>query len=167
MSKMLNLYFKDKPYYDQCRRYRKRQKAFRKKLKKQAKEFCPWSGWYMHEMIKTMLEFYHKTYLAGDCCWSEESRIEEIATSIGVARYWADELDRLEDLENAELIELAQKDKAFDKYVAAWEKKINTKVDDSSHKEVLLGGLAEEYLHDKYTKAMYKVIGEHIWEWCD
>ena len=167
MSKMLNLYFTDKHYYDQCKRYNKRQKAFRKKLKKQAKNFHPWSGWYMQEMIKTMLDFYHKTYLAGDCCWSNESRIEEIATSLGVACYWADELDRLEDLENAELIELAQKDKAFDKYVAAWEKKINTKVDDSSHKEVLLGGLAEEYLHDKYTKAMYKVIGEHIWEWCD
>ena len=58
-------------------------------------------------------------------------------------------------------------DKAFDKYIAAWEKKVNVTIDDSNNKEALLGGLADDYLTNKYTKAMYKIIGEHIWEWCD
>lgn len=163
----IKLWFTDRPYYRQWKRYTSMQKGFRKQLKKQAKEFCPWSGWYMHEMIKTMLRFYHKTYLAKDCCWSEEGRLEEKATSLGVALHWADELDRIEDLEYNELIEIAQKDKAFEKYVAAWEKKVNATIDDSNHKEALLSGIAEEYLNEKYTKAMYKIIGEHIWEWYD
>ena len=163
----IKLWFTDRPYYEQWKRYMKRQDAVRKKLKKQVKEFCPWSGYYMHEIIRTMLEFYHKTYLAKDCCWSEDGRLEEIATSLGVALHWADELDRIEDLEYNELIEIAQKDKAFAKYVSVWENKCNCRLDDSNHKEALLGGIAEAYLNEKYTKAMYKIIGEHIWEWCD
>ena len=99
MFRTIKLYFSNRAYYEQYKRYIKRQKAVRKKLRKLAKEFCPWSGWYMNEMIKTMLHFYHKTYLAKDCCWSEESRLEEKATSLGVALHWADELDRIEDLE--------------------------------------------------------------------
>ena len=79
MFKELKLYFTNRSRYNQWRRYKKIQKAYRKKLIKQAKEFCPWSGWYMYKMTTTMLEFYHKTYAAGDLCYSEESRIKKIA----------------------------------------------------------------------------------------
>lgn len=163
----IKLYFTDRPYYTQWRRYTARQKAVRKKLKKQAKEFCPWSGYYMHEMVKTMLEFYHKTYLAGDCCWSEEGRVEEIATTLGVALHWAEALERIDTLEDDELINIAQKDVAFKEYIAAWETKAEASVAEASQPDVLLASLAAEYLTEKYTKAMYQVIGEHLWEWCD
>ena len=96
----IKLYFTNRHYYEQWKRYTKLQKKYRKELKKQAKEFCPWSGWYMNEMIKTMLEFYHKTYLAGDCCWREEGSREEIATTLGVAVHWAEDLDNIDDLED-------------------------------------------------------------------
>jgi hypothetical protein len=33
--------------------------------------------------------------------------------------------------------------------------------------EALLSGVAYTYLEEKYTKALYNIIGEHIWEWCD
>ncbi len=167
MFRKIKLYFTDRPYYEQLKRYEKLQKAVRKKLKKQVKNFCPWSGYYMHEMVKTMLEFYHKTYLAGDCCWREKSGVEEIATSLGVAMHWAEELERLNDMYEEEVISIAQKDEAFDKYVSDWEAKIGSKISECNHPDALLAGLAEEYLTEKYTKAMYKVIGEHIWEWCD
>lgn len=167
MFRAIKLYFTDRHYYEQRKRYLKRQKAVRKKLRKQVKNFCPWSGYYMHEIIKTMLEFYHKTYLAGDCCWREEGSREEIATSLGVACRWADELENLDDLEDAELISIAQKDKAFEEYVSSWEQKAGVKISESNHKEALISSLAYEYLEEKYTKALYNIIGEHIWEWCD
>jgi hypothetical protein len=78
----LKLYFTDRPYYKQWKPYMKRQKAVRKELKKQAKEFCPWSGYYMHKMIVTMLEFYYKTYEAKDCCWSESAWNGKVAESL-------------------------------------------------------------------------------------
>lgn len=152
-----------KQNYEQRKRYKKRLKNVRKKLKKQATEFRPWSGWYMHEMIKTMLEFYHETYLAKDCCWSEEGILEEIATSLGVALHWANELDRLDGLEDKELLEITKNSVAFEKYVTDWENKVGHKADNTQ----MLAGLAMSFLTEKYTKAMYKIIGEHIWEWCD
>lgn len=152
-----------KQNYEQRKRYKKRLKNVRKKLKKQATEFRPWSGWYMHEMIKTMLEFYHEIYLARDCCWSEERRLEEIATSLGVALHWANELDRLDGLEDKELIEITKNSVAFEKYATDWENKVGHKADNTQ----MLAGLAMSFLTEKYTKAMYKIIGEHIWEWCD
>lgn len=152
-----------KKNYEQRKRYKKRLKNVRKKLKKQATEFRPWSGWYMHEMIKTMLEFYHETYLARDCCWSEERILEEIATSLGVALHWANELDRLDGLEDKELLEITKNSVAFEKYVTDWENKVGHKADNTK----MLAGLAMSFLTEKYTKAMYKIIGEHIWEWCD
>jgi hypothetical protein len=169
MFRGIKLWFTDRNYYYQRKRYVKLQKEYRKKLTKQAKEFCPWSGYYMHEMIKTMLEFYHKTYLAGDCCWSEEGRIEEIATSLGVTKHWADELDKLDNLCDKELLEIAQTSLgvAFDKYVAAYEDKIALKISESNHKDILLSSLAQEFLTEKYTQALYNSIGKHIWEWCD
>lgn len=152
-----------KQNYEQRKRYKKRLKNVRKKLKKQATEFRPWSGWYMHEMIKTMLEFYHETYLAKYCCWSEEGILEEIATSLGVALHWANELDRLDGLEDKELLEITKNSVAFEKYVTDWENKVGHKADNTQ----MLAGLAMSFLTEKYTKAMYKIIGEHIWEWCD
>lgn len=167
MLRGIKLFFTDKPYYVQWKHYMKRQKAVRKKLKKQAKNFCPWSGYYMHEIIKTMLEFYHKTYLAGDCCWREDESREEIAASLGVAVHWAEELDRLDNLEEEELVSIAQKDTVFEEYITVWEQKIGAKISESNHPDTMLAGLAEEYLTEKYTKALYNIIGEHIWEWCD
>ena len=164
----LKLYFTDRPYYKQWKPYMKRQKAFRKAMKLQAKDFCPWSGWYMNEMVKLMLKFYTETYEAGDCCWREtESRLE-LAKSMRKALDFAEKLELIEDMESAELIALAKKDKiAFVNYVKAWETKIGATVAESSHPEALMASLAEEYLIEKYTKGMYKIIGEHIWEWCD
>ena len=163
----IKLYFTDRPYYEQWKRYTKLQKRVRKAMKLQAKDFCPWSGWYMNEMVKLMLKFYTETYEAGDCCWREtESRLE-IAKFMRQALDYAEKLEIIEDLDYIELIEIAKQDKAFDKYIADWEKQVNATIDDSNHKEALLGGLADDYLTDKYTKAMYKIIGEHLWEWCD
>ena len=163
----IKLYFTDRPYYYQRKRYMKLQKKYRKELKKQAKEFCPWSGWYMNEMIKTMLNFYHETYLAGDCCWSEESRVAEIAVSLGVAREYAKELENLDALDYEELIGIAQENDDFDEYVIAWEQEVGVKISESNQPDSLLSALAYEYLEEKYTRAMYNIIGEHIWEWCD
>ena len=167
MFRGIKLYFTDRYYYEQRRHYLKRQKAVRKKLKKQAKEFCPWSGYYMHEMIKTMLEFYHKTYLSGDCLWRDEGSREEIATCLGVAKHWAEDLDNLDDLEDGELIAIAQKDEAFNERVAAWEAEAGKPISEHFYKDALLAYIAYDYLENKYTKAMYNIIGEHIWEWCD
>lgn len=163
----IKLYFTDRKYYEQWKRYTKLQKTFRKKLMKQAKEFCPWSGWYMNEMIKTMLNFYHETYLAGDCCWSEESRVAEIAVSLGVALEYAKELENLDDLGDEELIGIAQENDDFDEYVTAWEQKVGAKISESNQPDSLLSALAYEYLEEKYTTALYNNIGEHIWEWRD
>lgn len=163
MFRSIKLYFKDRKYYEERKRYLMLQKSARKKLQKMAKKFCPWSGYYMHEMIRLMLEFYAITYRNGDCCWSEEERLEEIATSLGVALHWANELDRLDGLEDKELLEITKNSVAFEKYVTDWENKVGHKADNTQ----MLAGLALSFLTEKYTKAMYKIIGEHIWEWCD
>ena len=163
----IKLYFTDREYYHQRKRYLKRQKAVRKELKQQAKEFCPWSGYYMHKMIKTMLEFYHATYLAGDCCWREKSGVEEIATCLGVAKHWSDALDGLDDLDDDAVIQTAQKDAEFEDYVSAWEYKAGATISESNHPDSMLAALAYEYLEEKYTTALYNIIGKHIWEWCD
>lgn len=167
MFQTIKLFFTDRDYYKQLKRYKKLQKAVRKELKKQAKEFCPWSGYYFHKMVVTMLEFYHKIYLSGDCCWSERTRIDKITKSLADILKLAEDLDNLDNLEDSEMFEIASKDKAFAKYVAAWEKEVDINLEESSKKETLLGGLADSYLNDKYTKAMYKAIGEHLWDWCD
>lgn len=169
MFRMIKLYFTDKPLYEQRKRYSKLQKEYRNKLKKQAKEFRPWSGWYMHEMIKTMLEFYYKTYAAGDCCYRDDVSREEIADCLAAAKQWADELDKLEELEDDELLNIVQTDYAnlFSEYIIDWEEKTDFKIFESNHKDVLLSSLALEFLTEKYTQALYSIIGKHIWEWCD
>lgn len=162
MFKILKLYFTNRSYYNQRKRYKKLQKEYRKKLMKQAKEFCPWSGWYMHAMMKTMLEFYYKTYEAGNCCWSVEERIKKIAAQTKKALDYAHDLDTYEDLGEEELLAIAEKEYGFKKYVEKWEKKTGTKANSK-----LMYGIAFDYYEKKYTEALYNIIGKHIWEWCD
>ena len=158
----IKLWFTNRPYYEQWKRYMKRQDAVRKKLKKLVKEFCPWSGYYMHEMVRTMLDFYQETYLAGDCCWSEENRLEEIATCLSITKHWADELERINELETDELINIAGTDPEFDKYLENWTKTHEMQVTDKNR-----GYLAYDFLEKIYTERLYNNIGKHIWEWCD
>ena len=98
MFRAIKLWFKDRNYYNQRKRYLKLQTTFRKELKKQAKDFCPWSGYYMHKMIVTMLDFYYKTYEAQDCCWSESAWTGRIAASLKEVLEVAADLDKIDDL---------------------------------------------------------------------
>ena len=163
MFKSIKLWFTDRDYYYQRKRYLKLQKEYRKKLIKQAKEFCPWSGWYFNEMVKTMLEFYNKTYVAGDCCWSEKCRVQRIAAETEKALQSAIDLDTYEDLDNSELIKLAESEPGFIKFKEAYEKKMGSKIENN----LILYGVACDYYEKKYTTALYDNIGKHIWEWCD
>lgn len=164
MFKTIKLYFIDRNYYHKRKRYRTLQKEYRKKLKNLAKEFCPWSGYYMHQMVVTMLEFYYKTYEAKDCCWSESTWNGKVAASLKEALDVVAELDKLDNLEYSELIEIAQKDDSqFTDYVKQYEDKVGYLMDS----EALLSGVAEAYLEKKYTTILYNIIGNHIWEWCD
>ena len=164
MFKAIKLWFTDRKYYYQRKRYMKLQKTYRNEMKKQSKEFCPWSGYYMHKMIVTMLEFYHKTYEAHDCCWSESAWNGKVAASLKDALDVAEELDKIDDLEYSELITVANKDgKAFEDYLKKYEEKVGYLMDS----EALLSGVAYNYLENKYTTTFYNIIGNHIWEWCD
>lgn len=168
MLRAIKLYFTDRSYYKQWKRYSKRQKAARKTMRAHADKFCPWSGWYMHEMIKYMLQFYTETYERGDCCWRESDSRLKLAESMRQALGYAEKLESMESMSAKDILATAKKDKiAFINYVKAWEAKVDLKIEDSNHADALMESLAEEYLTDKYTKAMYKIIGEHIWEWCD
>ena len=160
----ITLFFTNKSHYYERKRYLKRQKAVRKELKKQVKEFCPWSGYYMHKMICTMLEFYNKTYEAGDCCWSTEERVKKISAQTKKALDYAHDLDTYEDLGEAELIAIAEKEPSFKKYLEKWEKKTGL---DTKETPALLYGVAFDYFEKKYTEGLYNIIGKHIWEWCD
>ena len=162
MFKVIRLYFKNRPYYEQRKRYMKLQKEYRKKLKKQAKEFCPWSGYYMHEIIKTMLEFYYDTYKAGDCCWSESAHTGKVARSLYDVLLAAEALEKIDELETSDLITIADAIADFEQYKLDYEKQTETKITDK-----MLGYVAYAFLEQYYTKKMYQVIGEHIWEWCD
>lgn len=163
MFKSIKLWFTDRDYYYQRKRYMKLQKEYRKKLIKQAKEFCPWSGWYLNEMVKTMLEFYNKTYVAGDCCWSEKCRVQRIAAETEKALKHAQDLDTYEDLDTNELLARAEAEPGFVKYLEKWRKKLDTKTEDRR----LLYGVACSYYEAKYTTALYDQIGKHVWGWCD
>ena len=157
----VKLYFTDKPYYDQWKRYTKLQKRARTAMKKQIKDFCPWSGYYMNEMVKVMLKFYKETYEAGDCCWREtESRLK-IADSLKQTYDYAEKLELIEDMEEAELIALAKKDKiAFVNYVKTWEAKVDLKIEDSNHADALLAGLAEHFLRHIHADDLQAFSGQ-------
>lgn len=158
----IKLFFTDRDYYKQRKRYIKRQKAVRKILRKKVNKFCPWSGYYIHDMIVTMLEFYHKTYIAKDCCWSIPERLDKIASSLEEVLHYAEELDRIDDIECEELIKIAEAESTFTDYLFDFTKRTETEVTDKN-----LGYLAYDFLEKFYTKKMYSLIGEHIWEWCD
>lgn len=164
MFKTIKLYFSNRTYYEQYKRYTKLQKKYRKKLMKLAKEFCPWSGWYMYEMMKIMLEFYNETYEAGDCCWSTEERVKKIAAQTKRALEYAQDLETYEDLSEEELIALAEKEYGFKKYLEKWEKKSGL---DTKRNPALLYGVAWDYFEKKYTEGLYNIVGKHIWGWCD
>lgn len=160
----ITLYFTDREYYEQRRRYLALQKAARRKLKKLADDFCPWSGYYMHEMIRCMLEFYAITYKNGDCCWSETDRRLRIAKELDTALVYASRLDAIEEVESdKELLVLAQKEPEFEAWVENWTKQF----EDCEVSERLLPGLAYSYFEEKYTRLMYETIGKYIWGWCD
>ena len=163
MFRTIKLWFTDRNYYYQRKRYMKLQKEYRKKLIKQAKEFCPWSGWYLNEMVKTMLEFYNKTYTAGDCCWSEKCRVHRIAAETEKALRAAQDLDTYEDLDTDELIKLAEAEPGFIKFKEAWEKRTGI----TSETKMQLYSIAWDYYEKKYTTALYDNIGKHIWGWRD
>lgn len=164
MFKTIKLWFTDRNYYHQRKRFMKKQKAVRKELKKQAKEFCPWSGYYMHKMICTMLNFYHQVYEDKDCCWSESACEGKVARSLKEAVDAATNLDWIDDLDEDQLISVARKDGvAFYNFLKQYEEKVGFNVETKS----LLSGVAYSYLEKKYTRKLYNTIGEHIWEWMD
>ena len=142
MFKSIKLFFTDRPYYEQRKRYLKRQKAVRKKLKKQVKEFCPWSGYSIHKMIQTMLEFYQEAYEAGDCAWSEDTRTKQIAGQIAKAVEHAKMLDKIEEAETCELIDIAT-EPGFEKWLNSLERAGHIIKRDNIH---ILSDLAYEYL---------------------
>jgi hypothetical protein len=162
MFRGIKLYFTNKPYYEQRKRYMKRQKAVRKKLKELATDFCPWSGCYMHEVIKTMLEFYFETYKAGDCCWCESTHTEDVARTLFDALLCAENLDKIDDLEAGDLIAIAEAIPDFEQFKIDYETKFGSLSIDG-----MLGYAAYEFLEQYYTRKMYNLIGEHIWEWWD
>lgn len=160
----IKLFFTDRERYEARKRYLNRQRAVRNELKKKAKDFCPWSGWYMHDMILTMLKFYHEVYEAKDCCWSESAWNGKVAASLKEALDMAAKLDQIDDFEYTELIKIAREDgEAFSQYVKQYEEKVGYLMDS----EALFGGVAYNYLEKKYTTALYNIIGNHIWEWMD
>lgn len=160
MFKLIHLYFKDRSRYESRKRYIKLQKEYRKKLKKQAEEFCPWSGYYMHEVVVTMLEFYYKTYEAKDCCWTESACNGTVAKSLKEALDYAEKLDKLDAMNCLDITPLAEEYlEEFNAYC--------DKLDDSTYVEKYKDWIAYEFLEKKYTSELYNIIGKHIWEWCD
>lgn len=159
----LKLWFTNRPYYEQWKRYMKRQDAVQKKLKQKANEFCPWSGYYMHDMIKTMLEFYHDVYSAKDCCWSESARLGKIEKSLAETLSYFDLLEKIDEADtDSELLPMAEAEPEFEDYLKFWAEKNDIKVTDI-HRPYL----AYSFLEKIYTERLYNSIGKHIWEWCD
>jgi hypothetical protein len=141
----------------------KLQKEYRKKLKKQTKELCPWSGYYMHEMIKVMLEFYHAVYKAKDCCWSESARLGKIEESLAETLQYFDLLEQIDEVDaESELLPRAEAEPGFKIYLQEWSKE-----NDMPVTEVMRPYLAYSFLEKIYTERLYNNIGKHIWEWCD
>lgn len=163
MFKSIKLWFTNRDYYYQRKRYLKLQRNVRRKLRKQLSEFCPWSGYYMHEMIKIMLEFYHAVYKAKDCCWSESARLGKIEKSLAETLQYFDLLEQLEEVDaESELLPQAEAEPGFKNYLQEWSKENDMQVTD-----VMRPYLAYSFLEKIYTERLYNSIGKHIWEWCD
>ena len=163
MFKSIKLWFTNRDYYYQRKRYLKLQRNVRRKLRKQLSEFCPWSGYYMHEMIKTMLEFYHAVYKATDCCWSESARLGKIEKSLAETLQYFDMLEQIDEVDaESELLPRAEAEPEFKAYLQKWSEENNMQVT-----EVMRPYLAYSFLEKVYTERLYNSIGKHIWEWCD
>ena len=163
MFKSIKLWFTDRNYYHQRKRYLKLQRAVRRKIRKQLSEFCPWSGYYMHEMIKTMLEFYHAVYKATDCCWSESARLGKIEKSLAETLQYFDMLEQIDEVDaESELLPRAEAEPEFKTYLQKWSEENDMQVTD-----VMRPYLAYSFLEKIYTERLYNSIGKHIWEWCD
>ena len=165
MFRGIKLWFTNKPYYHQRKRYMKLQKTYRAKLQKQAKEFCPWSGWYIHEMVKTMLEFYEKTYTAQDCCWTTEEHTNKVAEQVRIALDFSAKLDMIDDVDSCdELIPFA---KEYSEEFSAYCDEVNKRLEDETYAKRFPGYVAYEFLEKKYTSELYNTIGKYIWGWYD
>lgn len=163
MFKSIKLWFTNRDYYYQRKRYLKLQRNVRRKLRKQLSEFCPWSGYYMHEMIKIMLEFYYAVYKAKDCCWSESARLGKIEKSLAETLQYFDLLEQLDEVDaESELLPQAEAEPGFKNYLQKWSKENDMQVTD-----VMRPYLAYSFLEKIYTERLYNSIGKHIWEWCD
>lgn len=163
MFKSIKLWFTDRDYYHQRKRYLKLQRNVRRKLRKQLSEFCSWSGYYMHEMIKIMLEFYHAVYQAKDCCWSESARLGKIEKSLAETLQYFDLLEQIDEVDaESELLPRAEAEPGFKPYLQEWSKENDMQVTD-----VMRPYLAYSFLEKIYTERLYNNIGKHIWEWCD
>lgn len=163
MFKSIKLWFTDRDYYHQRKRYLKLQRNVRHKLRKQLSEFCPWSGYYMHEMIKIMLEFYHAVYQAKDCCWSESARLGKIEKSLAETLQYFELLEQIDEVDaESELLPRAEAEPDFKAYLQEWSKENDMQVTD-----VMRPYLAYSFLEKIYTERLYNSIGKHIWEWCD
>ena len=163
MFKSIKLWFTDRDYYHQRKRYLKLQRNVRRKLRKQLSEFCPWSGYYMHEMIKIMLEFYHAVYQAKDCCWSESARLGKIEKSLAETLQYFELLEQIDEVDaESELLPRAEAEPGFKPYLQEWSKENDMQVTD-----VMRPYLAYSFLEKIYTERLYNSIGKHIWEWCD
>jgi hypothetical protein len=162
MFSRIKLYFTNKPYYEQQRRYMKRQKVVRKHLKKLAKDFCPWSGNYMHEIVKTMIKFYFETYEAKDCCWSESAHTGKTARTLFDVLLCAEGIDKIDELESTDLLAIANANPDFEQYKKDFEDRSGSIITDKT-----VGYVAYAFLEQYYTRKMYTLIGEHIWEWGD
>ena len=163
MFKSIKLWFTNRDYYYQRKRYLKLQRNVRRKLRKQLSEFCPWSGYYMHEMIKIMLEFYYAVYKAKDCCWSESARLGKIEKSLAETLQYFDLLEQLDEVDaESELLPQAEAEPGFKNYLQEWSKENDMQVTD-----VMRPYLAYSFLEKIYTERLYNSIGKHIWEWCD
>ena len=159
----LKLFLTNKPYYKQWRYYTKCRKTVQKKLKQKIKYFCPWSGYYIHEIVKIMIDFYHEIYSSHSCCWSEDERIEKIASSLTKVKSYIEKLEELDDLELEEILNTASCFSDFNSYVAKYAEKCGFEEVPENIKPYL----AYDFLEKKYTTSIYNLIGENIWEWCD
>lgn len=162
--RMIKLYVTDRERYNEHKEYSKLQKDVRRKLKKAAKEFCPWSGFYIHEVNTIMINFYRAVYSKGLCCWTESARTGALNESLETAVAAADMLSFIDEAEMPDVIAIAKKDGvAFYKHAKAFASEFSFDLEN----EFNLYAAAYDYLCTKFTKQFYNTIGEHIWDWCD
>jgi hypothetical protein len=119
----------------------------------------------MHEMVQTMIDFYFETYQAGDCCWREEKYLKSIVESLAQVKHYLDNLAKTDELDATELITNAETFPDFKDFCKDFAAEMGTTPKRLS--EAMKAVAAYEFLEKKYTSMVYKLIGEHIGEWCD